>query len=81
MKKYRMTPEQAFTLANEDSPVYIPGAFYIISSRYKDQRKLAETFKTGKGFGWHEHHNDPVLGDAQVLPPGYLANLVSSSLS
>jgi len=48
--KYMMTPEQSFTLANEDSPVYIPGAFYIVSSIYKDRSKLADAFRTGKAL-------------------------------
>jgi SAM-dependent methyltransferase len=78
--KYVMTPEQAFTLANEDSPVYIPGAFYIISSIYKDRGKLADAFRTGKGFGWHEHHNDLFLGTHKFFRPSYLTNLVSSWL-
>lgn len=78
--KYVMTPEQTFTLANEDSPVYIPGAFYIVSSVYKDRGKLADAFRSGKGFGWHEHHNDLFLGTQKFFRPGYLANLVSSWL-
>jgi SAM-dependent methyltransferase len=78
--KYSMTPEQTFTLANEDSPVYIPGAFYVVSSLYKDRGKLADAFRTGKGFGWHEHHNDLFLGTYKFFRPGYLANLVSSWL-
>lgn len=78
--KYMMTPEQASTLANEDSPVYIPGAFYVVASLYRDQRKLAETYRTGKGFGWHEHHNDLFIGTKKFFRPGYLANLVSSWL-
>jgi len=78
--KYMMTPEQAFTLANEDSPVYIPGAFYLISSIYKDRAKIADAFRTGKGIGWHEHHNDLFIGTHKFFRPGYLANLVSSWL-
>ena len=78
--KYLMTPEQAFTLANEESPVYIPSAFYIVSSAYKDRSKIADAFRTGKGIGWHEHHNDLFMGTHKFFRPGYLANLVSSWL-
>jgi len=78
--KYMMTPEQTFTLANEDSPVYIPGAFYLISSIYKDRAKIADAFRSGKGIGWHEHHNDLFIGTHKFFRPGYLANLVSSWL-
>jgi len=78
--KYMMTPEQSFTLANEDSPIYIPGAFYLVSSVYKDRGKLADAFRTGKGFGWHEHHNDLFIGTHKFFRPGYLANLVQNWL-
>ena len=78
--KYSMSPEQAFTLANEDSPAYLPGLFYSIGALYRDQRKIAEAYKTGKGFGWHEHHNDLFIGTKKFFRPGYLANLVSSWL-
>jgi len=78
--RFWMSPEQKFTLTNEDSPVYIPGAFYIVASLYKDQRKLADTYRSGKGFGWHEHHNDLFLGTLKFFKPGYIANLVSSWL-
>jgi SAM-dependent methyltransferase len=78
--KYVMTPEQAFTLTNEDSPVYIPGAYYIVSSMYKDERKLADAYKSGKGFGWNEHSYDLFMGTKKFFKPGYIANLVSSWL-
>jgi SAM-dependent methyltransferase len=79
-KKYWMTPEQAFALTVEDNPVYIPGVYYTVASVYKDQRKIAEAIKSGKGFGWHEHHNDLFIGTKKFFRPGYLANLVSSWL-
>ena len=78
--RYWMTPEQKFALTDEESPVYIPGAFYTVSSVYKDQRKLAEAIKGGKGFGWHEHHNDLFVGTRKFFRPGYIANLVSGWL-
>jgi 2-polyprenyl-3-methyl-5-hydroxy-6-metoxy-1,4-benzoquinol methylase len=79
-KRYWMTPEQAFALTVEDNPVYMPGVFYSIASVYKDQRKIAEAIKAGKGFGWHEHQNDLFIGTKKFFRPGYLANLVSSWL-
>ncbi len=79
-RRYSMTPEQKFTLTNEDSPVYIPGAFYVVGSVYKDQRKITEAIRAGKGFGWHEHHNDLFMGTRKFFRPAYLANLVSSWL-
>jgi len=77
-KRYWMTPEQKFGLTVEDSPVYVPGVYYIIASAYRDQRKIAEAIKAGKGFGWHEHHNDLFIGTKKFFRPGYHANLLSS---
>jgi len=79
-KRYSMTPEQAYAMTNEDSPLYIPGAFYTVASVYKDQRKIAEAIRTGKGVGWHEHHVDLFMGTKKFFRPGYLANLTSSWL-
>jgi 2-polyprenyl-3-methyl-5-hydroxy-6-metoxy-1,4-benzoquinol methylase len=79
-KKYSLNAEQEFTLVNEDSPAYIPGIFYSIGSIYRDQRKIADGYKTGKGMGCHEHHNDLFIGTKKFFRPGYLANLVGSWL-
>lgn len=52
---YSMTPEQAFILGMDDTPVHLPGFYHIVASCMKDEEKLADTFRDGKGFGWHEH--------------------------
>jgi 2-polyprenyl-3-methyl-5-hydroxy-6-metoxy-1,4-benzoquinol methylase len=77
---YWLTPEQAFTLADEKSPVYLPGAFYISASLFRDEEKLLEAFKTGKGMGWHEHDEDLFRGTDKFFRPTYAASLVSSWL-
>jgi 2-polyprenyl-3-methyl-5-hydroxy-6-metoxy-1,4-benzoquinol methylase len=79
-KRYWMTPEQKFALTDENGPVFLPGAYYIVSSVYKDQRKIAEAIRAGKGFGWHEHHVDLFQGTKKFFRPGYVANLVSTWL-
>jgi len=78
--RYFLTPEQAMVMTDENSPVYVPGAFYTVASLYKDQRKIVEAIRQGKGFGWHEHHNDLFLGTKKFFRPGYLHNLVGSWL-
>jgi 2-polyprenyl-3-methyl-5-hydroxy-6-metoxy-1,4-benzoquinol methylase len=79
-KKYWLTPEQVFTLADETSPAYLPGAFYISASLFKDEPRMLEAFKTGKGVGWHEHSTDLFRGTEKFFRPGYAGNLVSSWL-
>jgi SAM-dependent methyltransferase len=77
-KKYAMTPEQAFALADPDSPAYVPGAFLIAMSMFRDEPKVTEIFKTGKGLGWHEHDKCLFEGTEKFFRPSYVANLVSS---
>jgi hypothetical protein len=47
---YELTPEQAFVLANEDSPVFIPNAWAVPASMWFDEDKAVEAFRTGKGI-------------------------------
>jgi SAM-dependent methyltransferase len=76
--KYTLPPEQAMALADENSPVYIHGAYQAIRSYFKDEDKLVEMFKTGKGLRWEEHHHDLFEGSALFYKPNYVGNLVSS---
>src|SRR5260370_7112449 len=78
--KYSMSPEQVFTLADEKSPAYLPGAFYIGASMFKDEAGITEAFRTGKGFGWEQHSTDLFQGAEKFFRPAYAGNLVSSWL-
>jgi len=53
--KFSLTEEQAFTLAQEDSPAYLPGAFELALGSLAAVPRIAESFRTGAGMGWHEH--------------------------
>jgi SAM-dependent methyltransferase len=44
----------------------------------KDEEKLTEIYRTGKGMGWHEHEKGLFEGCERFFRPTYLANLVSS---
>lgn len=55
---FRLPPEQAFALAQEGSPAFVPGAFQLATSLVKDEEKISAAFQTGDGVGWHEHHHD-----------------------
>jgi SAM-dependent methyltransferase len=76
--KYSMSPEQAFTLADESSPAYLPGAFQLATSAVKSEPKIADAFKSGAGFGWHEHDRGLLEGTERFFRPNYVGNLVSS---
>ncbi len=72
---YSMTPEQAFILGMDDTPVHLPGFYHMVASCMKDEEKLADTFRNGKGFGWHEHEKGLFEGCERFFRPSYLANL------
>jgi SAM-dependent methyltransferase len=65
-------------LADEDSPAFIPGAFQLVAAMVKDEPHITERFRTGAGFGWHEHHHDLFEGTERFFRPGYLGNLLTS---
>ncbi|MEZ5073859.1 MAG: methyltransferase domain-containing protein [Solirubrobacterales bacterium] len=74
---YSLSPEQAMALADEDSPVYLLGAFDLIASIYADEDKIIEAFQTGEGMGWHEHDKRLFHGTERFFRPGYRAHLTS----
>ena len=77
-EKYTLPSEQAMALADENSPVYVHGAYQSIKSFFKDEEKFIEVFKTGKGLRWGEHNHDLFEGTARFFKPNYVGNLVSS---
>ena len=78
LKTYTLPPEQAFALAVDNSPAFLPGAFQIISSCFHDVGKIEDAFRSGKGVGWHEHHHDLYHGTERFFRPNYTANLIGA---
>jgi hypothetical protein len=77
-EKFSLSEEQAFTLAAEDSPAYLPGAFELALGSLAAVPRITESFRTGAGMGWHEHVDGVFHGCEKFFRPGYAANLVSS---
>src|SRR5918992_3361875 len=75
---YSLSEEQAFALADENSPAYLPGAFLLAVSALRAVPQITEKFRTGEGFGWHEHDHGLFRGTELFFRPGYAANLTSS---
>ena len=76
--RFSLPPEQAFMLADESSPLYIHGAFEMTEAMFAAEPEITKRFRSGGGFGWHEH--DPRLfeGVERFFRPGYNAHLVKS---
>jgi 2-polyprenyl-3-methyl-5-hydroxy-6-metoxy-1,4-benzoquinol methylase len=77
-RTFTLPPEQAMCLADESSPTFLPGGYQVLTALVRDEPKIAEAFRSGKGVGWHEH--DPALfeGTERFFRPNYAANLVGS---
>ena len=76
--RFSLSDEQAFALANEDSPAYLPGAFELALGSLAAVPRIADSFRTGAGMGWHEHADGVFHGCEKFFRPGYAANLVST---
>ncbi|MBV9440405.1 MAG: methyltransferase domain-containing protein [Candidatus Eremiobacteraeota bacterium] len=74
--RFTLPPEHQPVLADENSPVLLCGLYEIAQTMFADEPRISEAFKSGAGFGWHEH--DPRLFPAteRFFRPGYNANLV-----
>jgi SAM-dependent methyltransferase len=76
--KFGMTEEQALTLANEDGPAFLPGAFELALGSLAAVPRITESFRTGAGMGWNEHDDRVFHGCEKFFRPGYALNLTSS---
>jgi SAM-dependent methyltransferase len=77
---FELPPEQAMVVADEDSPVFLGGAFESIASCYTDHHIFVDAFRTGAGVGWQEHDGRLFSGVLRLFRPGYAAHLVSEWL-
>jgi hypothetical protein len=79
-QRYQLPAEQAMALANEDSPAFVCGAFELATATLRAGAEIQDAFKSGRGFGWHEHDPGVATGCERFFRPGYNANLVSAWL-
>jgi SAM-dependent methyltransferase len=77
-RKFSLTEEQVFTLVNEDSPAYLPGAFQLALGSLAAVPRITEAFRSGAGMGWHEHDDAVFHGCEKFFRPSYAANLVDA---
>jgi len=75
--RFSLSEEQAFTLADDNSPAFLPGMFQVALAAVKAQEHITQRFKTGEGFGWHEHDPDLFVGTERFFRPGYAAHLIT----
>jgi SAM-dependent methyltransferase len=74
---FELPAEHAAVLADEDSPVFLAGAFEAIASCYSDHDWLLEACRTGAGVGWEQHDERLFSGTHRLFRPGYAAFLTT----
>jgi SAM-dependent methyltransferase len=74
---FELETEQAMVVADEDSPVFLAGAFESIAGAYSDHERLIDAFRTGAGIGWEAHDERLYDGVLRLFRPGYAAHLTS----
>jgi SAM-dependent methyltransferase len=77
---YELTPEQAFVLADEESPAFMPHAWSVPASMWADEEKAVQAFRTGAGVPWGSHDGRLYCGVAAFYRNAYRASLVSEWL-
>lgn len=73
-----ITPEQTAAFGNKNSPVFMTGAYYAITSLYYDQPKLEDAFQSGEGISWGDHNHCLFCGTEKFFSPSYEDNLISN---
>ncbi|CCG04189.1 class I SAM-dependent methyltransferase [Blastococcus saxobsidens] len=73
---YRLPPEHALVLTDEDSPVHMAAGFEQMAAIWAIEEKLESAFRSGDGVAWHEQ-NPRFFGSTEaIFRPAYRAHLV-----
>ena len=78
--RYALSDEHALALADESSPAFVGGAFQLALATLKATPEIEDAFRSGSGFGWHQHDEGVPIGCERFFRPGYHANLISAWL-
>ena len=77
---YRLPPEQAMALANENSPVFVAPGTNVLAACFLEIDKVLGAFRGDGALPWREHHHRMFHGVEKFFRPGYEAHLTTSWL-
>jgi SAM-dependent methyltransferase len=75
-KTYRLPPEHAAVLADEESPAFMAGGFETAVGAYQIVDRVEQAFRSGEGINWEDHDPRMFHGVERFFRPTYLNNLV-----
>jgi SAM-dependent methyltransferase len=79
-QRFALSPEQQMVFADEGSPAFMAGFFDVVAAMWRDEPKVTEAFKSGKGVGWHEHHACLFRGTERFFRTSYVHHLIGEWL-
>ena len=77
---FSLSPEQAMVFGNEDSPVYLAGAFDLAAAMVEGQDKVEAAFRTGAGVAWGSSAGCLFCAVGAFFRPGYVNAIVQAWL-
>ncbi|WP_423604182.1 class I SAM-dependent methyltransferase [Sphingomonas sp. MS122] len=77
-QRFSVSPEQAMVFVNQDSPVYLAGAFELVAAMIEAEAKVEECFRHGTGVRWGDHAGCLFCATGQFFRPGYVNNIVQA---
>ena len=80
-ERYVMTAEQAFVLANEDSPMFVGGAFHFTTPSIQNTPRVLDAFRKGGGISYSEIGDEIPWAIERFFRPGYVNFLVKDWLA
>jgi SAM-dependent methyltransferase len=75
--KFSLSPEQRAALADEESPAFVGGGFYLVKAMTNAVPRIEEAFRKGGGILWGDHDPDLFVGVERFFRPGYRAHLTA----
>ncbi|MHB2170046.1 class I SAM-dependent methyltransferase [Alsobacter sp. R-9] len=78
--QYGLSPEAAMVFADESSPVFMGGFFECIADMYVSEPRVEAAFRSGRGMGWHEHHECLFRGTERFFRTSYNHHLIDEWL-
>lgn len=73
---FSISSEQAIVLATEGHPACMQGFIQQLTAQFSTHDKAVETFRSGEGRGWEDHHACCFCGTDRFFRAGYNANLI-----
>ncbi|MDH3755010.1 MAG: class I SAM-dependent methyltransferase [Acidimicrobiia bacterium] len=75
---YELPPEQAFALAQRQSPGFVAGGVLTYASMFMDLDRVADAFRGDGAVAWGDHHPSLFRGVAEFFRPGYQSMLTTA---